>query len=57
MLDPRLLVWTSIFAFTLGYLVWQAVETKLADKFHQVRKPTNRKSRILLPEVPHRPLY
>lgn len=41
MLDPRLLVWVSIFAFILGYLVWQAVEVQLANKFHQARKPTN----------------
>ncbi|KAF9785867.1 phosphatidylinositol N-acetylglucosaminyltransferase [Thelephora terrestris] len=41
MLDPRLLVWASIFAFALGYLVWQAVEIQLASKFRQVRKPTN----------------
>ena len=42
MLDPRLLVWASTFAFAIGYLVWQAVEIKLANKFRQVRKPTNR---------------
>ena len=45
MLDPRLLVWASIFAFLLGYLVWQAVEIQLANQFHQVPKPTNRESR------------
>ena len=42
MLDPRLLVWVSTFAFAVGYLVWQVVEIKLANKFRQVRKPTNR---------------
>jgi len=41
MLDPRLLVWASIFAFAIGYLVWQVIEIKLANKFRQVRKPTN----------------
>ena len=45
MLDPRLLVWASIFAFALGYVVWQAVEVQLASKFRQVRKPTNRRFR------------
>jgi len=43
-LDPRLLVWVSTFAFILGYLVWQLVEVQLANKFHQARKLTNRKS-------------
>ena len=41
-LDPRLLVWASIFAFALGYLAWQAIEVRLAKQFRQVRKPTNR---------------
>jgi len=39
--DPRLLVWTSIFAFVLGYPVWQVVEAQLAAKFRQARKTTN----------------
>lgn len=42
LLDPRLLVWLSIFAFALGYLLWQLVEIQLASKFRQARKPTNR---------------
>ena len=49
MLDPRLLVWVSIFAFAIGYIVWQAVEVNLANKFRQVRKPTNRAFRDLPP--------
>ena len=44
-LDPRLLVWASIFAFVLGYFAWQVVELQLAKKLRQVRKPTNRMSR------------
>ena len=44
LLDPRLLVWASIFAFALGYLAWQVVQVQLARKFRQVRKPTNRAS-------------
>ena len=44
MLDPRLLVWASIFLFVLGYIVWQAIETQLAKQFHQLRRPANRES-------------
>ena len=53
MLDPRLLVWASIFAFATGYLAWQAVEIKLATNFRQVRKPTNRAFRDLPSSLSH----
>lgn len=42
LLDPRILVWFSVVAFVLGYLLWEVIDSYLSKAMNRQRQPTNR---------------
>lgn len=48
LLDPRILVWISVVAFTVGYIVWEATDSYLARTLNRQRQQTNRMSLVTL---------
>lgn len=42
LLDPRILVWISVVAFAVGYIVWEATDIYLARVLNRQRQRTSR---------------